>query len=101
VYADEDAEDAADDDDNYYAANGGNGTEDTTTTINENQTPLAPPPAANSTVTILDEAIPLASLPTIGGAAKKASSADGLLAILGGLFLGLKDLKKTMRSKIF
>jgi hypothetical protein len=59
--------------------------------INDNQVPLAAPP---ETTVILDEEIPLASLPATGGAAKKAAPAAGIMALLGGLLLGLKGLKK-------
>jgi hypothetical protein len=62
------------------------------TEIDDNEVPLASPPA---TITIMDNEVPLASLPITGGAAKKAApAAAGFMALLGGLLVGLKSLKK-------
>jgi LPXTG-motif cell wall-anchored protein len=60
--------------------------------INENQVPLASPPVA--TTTILDGEVPLVALPSTGGAAKKAAPVAGIMAVLGGLLISLKSLKK-------
>jgi hypothetical protein len=75
-----------------YASTADSDTAPPTPPINKKQTPLAT--SLPEPVTIMNEEMPLADLPTTGGAAKKVSSVAGFLAILGGLFLGLIGLKK-------
>jgi LPXTG-motif cell wall-anchored protein len=59
------------------------------TTIPDAPVPLAPPP-----ITIMDDQVPLASLPKTGGSSAKAASLSGLGALIAGFVLSLKNMRK-------